>query len=265
MKRSHAAAIVALAIVSTITVAAVFESILAPPMVVSSRSMQHDDYKSHLGTLDTGDLVLIDYKKDPSDIVTYVQGASSNYTRFGEYGDVILFQTELSEIPIVHRAICRIEYNGDGTFNLKELKDLPKDAWSTSTGDVENLKGKVYLYNIGHKDATVMIDLDKIAKRMKDDPHSGFITMGDNNNNTSRAGTVGYIDQTYLSSVDAPIKNEEILGVVAAEIPWAGLLKLYVSGDAPDYTPINSIVSLAAVIVIGLVITAAVYLLLKKR
>lgn len=253
-----------LVLVSLLAVS-VFESVLSPPMVISSRSMQHDDYKSELGILDTGDLVIIDYQKDPSEIMTYAQSVSEGYTQFGEYGDVVLYQTELTEIPIIHRAICRILYDGDGTFSIPELSLLPKEMWSTSNGGWEHLKGIVYLYNIGFKNTTVPIDLDKILKKMGSNPHGGFLTMGDNNTGETRSGTVGYIDQTSLSSVDSPIRDEDIIGVAAAEIPWVGVLKLTVSGNAPDYLPLNSVIFLTAAVSAGTLCIAAAIIILKRK
>lgn len=234
-------------------------------MVISSRSMQHDDHKSELGILDTGDLVIIDYQKDPSEIMTYAQSVSEGYTQFGEYGDVVLYQTDLTEIPIIHRAICRILYNEDGTFSIPELSLLPEEMWSTPTGEWEHLKGIVYLYNIGFKNTTVPIDLDKILKKMGNEPHGGFLTMGDNNTGETRLGTVGYIDQTSLSSVDSPIRDEDIIGVAAAEIPWVGVLKLTVSGNAPDYLPLNSVIFLIAAVSAGTLCIAAALIILKKK
>ena len=76
MKRSKILAIAASLVLVSLLTLAVFESILSPPMVISSRSMQHDDNKSELGILDTGDLVIIDYQKSPSEIMTYAQSVS---------------------------------------------------------------------------------------------------------------------------------------------------------------------------------------------
>ena len=265
MKRSKILAIAASLVLVSLLTLAVFESILSPPMVISSRSMQHDDNKSELGILDTGDLVIIDYQKSPSEIMTYAQSVSEGYTQFGEYGDVVLYHTDLSDIPIIHRAICRVIYNGDGTFNIPELSLLPEWMFSTSNGGWENLRGIVYLYNIGFKNITVPIDLDKILKKMGNDPHGGFLTMGDNNTGNTKLGTVGYIDQTSLSSVDSPILDEDIIGVAAAEIPWVGVLKLTVSGEAPDYLPLNSVVCLTAAVSAGTLCIAAAYIILKRR
>src|SRR5688572_5813549 len=51
-----------------------------PPMVVvESGSMQHSDVRSHLGVIDTGDLVLLQSVSSGSDVVTYVDGRVSGY------------------------------------------------------------------------------------------------------------------------------------------------------------------------------------------
>ena len=69
-----------------------------PPMVViESGSMEHSDnplYKepgfTHIGTIDTGDLAVVKEAKK-SDIVTYLQGKKTDYKKYGDYGDVIVY------------------------------------------------------------------------------------------------------------------------------------------------------------------------------
>lgn len=263
MKHSKTALIVISLIFSSLLLVCVYECLLSPPLVISSGSMQHDENRSELGILDTGDLVLLDYEKDPAEIMTYAQSVSSGYSRFGEYGDVILYQTDLSDIPIIHRAICRINYDGEGTFSIPELSLLPIEMWSTASGGWEHLTGMVYLYHVGHQDVTVPINLDKILKKMGDEPHGGFLTMGDNNLGDSRLGKIGYLDQTSLSAVDAPISEEEVIGVAAAEIPWAGVLKLTIM-DKTSALPLNSIFCFAAVIISSCIGSTAIYFILKK-
>ena len=69
-----------------------------PPMVViESGSMEHDNNSlyaepgyTHLGTIDTGDLVIVK-EAGKKDIVTYLEGKDTGYEKYGDYGDVIVY------------------------------------------------------------------------------------------------------------------------------------------------------------------------------
>ena len=70
---------------------------VSPPFsVINSGSMQHSD-KSQIGVIDTGDMV---YVKNPNSksITTYVEGSNCGYSKFGDYGDVIVYITETRNI-----------------------------------------------------------------------------------------------------------------------------------------------------------------------
>ena len=94
-----------------------------PPMVViESGSMEHDNnplYEepgyTHIGTIDTGDLVIVK-KAGKGDIVTYLQGKKTDYKRYGDYGDVIIYykngikEFEGSPVtPVIHRAMAWVD------------------------------------------------------------------------------------------------------------------------------------------------------------
>ena len=83
-----------------------------PVVVVESGSMMHDA-ESHIGVIDTGDMVLVRKVNDRSDIVTYPEGEATNYRTYGSYGNVIVFNPngDLNSTPIIHRAILWIEAN----------------------------------------------------------------------------------------------------------------------------------------------------------
>jgi signal peptidase len=97
-----------------------------PPMVVvESGSMEHPpspfEHKSYIGVIDTGDMVFV--KKvnasQGADVITYVQGEASGYSRYGGYGDVIIYRPNglkyrgdgTPVVPIIHRLVVWIDVN----------------------------------------------------------------------------------------------------------------------------------------------------------
>ena len=81
-----------------------------PFSIVMSQSMQHDPHQSEIGSIDTGDIVIV---MDPSkaDIQSYIDGTKSGYTSFGDYGSVIIYNRGDNQNPVIHRAIIWLEYN----------------------------------------------------------------------------------------------------------------------------------------------------------
>jgi len=231
---------------------------LAPPMVIESRSMQHDDDLSALGVLDTGDMVVIG--RGEQEVRSYLASEPLDHRSFGELGDVIVFQTPQAPMPIIHRALVKIEYNASGGFDIPELAGLPPDRWEAEGRGNEwwNLQETVTIRDIGYAGVDVHIDLWQILRNMDDEPHGGFLTMGDNNWYARGGERTGAVDQTSLSDVPEPIKDEWILGKAVAEIPWIGLLKLTVSNNLPHYTPLNSVASLLGVITLMSVVSMVI-------
>jgi signal peptidase len=131
----------------------------------------------------------------------------------------------------------------------------------------------VELYGIGHANVTVPIDLAAMLAYMNaptfaGGPHGGLITMGDNNYYSGPNGTLlGRYDQKWISSVREPIAEDWVIGKARGELPWFGLLKLYATGTAPDYTPRNSQVNLVVclVLLITVPMTLDISLGLRKR
>ncbi len=54
----------------------------SPYSTVTSKSMQHEDGRSQLGVIDTGDMVLV-RDKSKTQIVSYLEGRSTGYSTFG--------------------------------------------------------------------------------------------------------------------------------------------------------------------------------------
>ncbi len=249
-----------------------YSGIWPPLVVIESKSMQHSEDTSYIGTIDTGDLVIVKQVTDSGQVVTYLEGMATGHRTYGEYGDVIIyFKSGLSK-PIIHRAICYLEYNQTGGgFDIPALADIPSSQWDVVGGpDVWwNQKGTIEIYDVGYADVTIKLDLSIMLDYFESRgiaPHSGFITMGDNNWSPSSTGPVGNYDQ--LSIVREPIKEEWVIGLARGEIPWFGLLKLYITGTAPSYVPNNSetylILSIVAIIGVPIALDVSNHLL-KKR
>ncbi|MDR2846496.1 MAG: S26 family signal peptidase [Candidatus Methanoplasma sp.] len=208
---------------------------LNPPFTtVNSWSMQHGE-ESQLGVIDTGDMVLVK-SPDKVDIVSYVEGSQTGYSKFGDYGDVIIYKRGADQNPVIHRAILYLEYNGNGTWNAPALKDFPGDRWSSSGGTgYNNLSGTLTISGLRYThNINASLNLDKLAE---ENSHSGYVTMGDYNTafDQSAGITAGLIE------------NERIKSVAWIEVPWVGSIKMLWTDNASalDTMVPNSVPSLA--------------------
>jgi signal peptidase I len=252
-----------------------YSGLWPPVFVVESASMQHSDTESKLGVIDTGDLVLIQ-GSDGGGVRTYVECYPDGGMSFGDYGDVIIYErygrSDLT--PIIHRAMFRLEYNSTSeSFDIPSLADLPADKWGN--GNVEdgrwwNLSGIVEIYDVGYKSAKLLVDLGSLLAYYEDRglSHDGLITMGDHNIVYANGEYLGVYDQSSPTICREPITDEWIVGEAKIEIPWLGLIKLWVNGDMPSNTPENSktslVVVLAALIVVPLAIDISISALRKR-
>ncbi|UCH89741.1 MAG: S26 family signal peptidase [Thermoplasmata archaeon] len=249
-----------------------------PPMVVvESASMMHAE-ESSVGVIDTGDLVLVKKIDSRSDITTYFEGKSKNYKMYDEYGDVIIYKKDGgADTPVIHRAIFWLEYDEEATmsdpsnagssipqvahFNIPELNlfDLRGDLRNPSVGT--EIDSNFPAYAEGEQDGPLVINLGRIYELMKNDPHSGYITKGDHN-------PISSIDQYQTST---PVKVDWIIGKAKGELPWFGLIKLYVSGSLEENpAPPNSVnmliftIALLIIIPISIDVAYAAYVNRKK-
>lgn len=190
-----------------------------PIVVVESGSMMHCEqppgvanygrgcdptHFGRLGTIDPGDLIFVKDIDRPSDVETRAETGEHHYRRSG---DVIIFRPDgRPGVPIIHRALFWLEIHGDGTFSVPEF----------------GLSGVTSL------DQPQLIDLglspgyaDDLRSMRAGPEDSGFITRGDNN---------GGADQDHASAIASlPVRPDWILGVARGEVPWLGLVKLYVT------------------------------------
>jgi signal peptidase I len=245
-----------------------------PVFVVESASMQHSDTESKLGVIDTGDLVLIQ-GSNGGGVRTYVESYSDGHRSFGDYGDVIIYERygRSDTTPIIHRAMVRLVYNETAnSFDVPSLALLPADKWSGGNEDGRwwNLTTFFEVYDVGYKEATLKVDLASLLDyyRGRDLSHDGFITMGDHNIQYSNGEFVGIYDQSTTTICREPIMDEWVVGEAKQEIPWLGLIKLWVGGDMPANTPENSKTNLVVLLVLLIVLPLAFDITssqLKKR
>ena len=257
--------IVAVVVVAVIILGLWAYSGIWPPLVViESPSMQHSDTRSYIGVIDTGDLVIVKKTGGAQEINPYLESMPNGYQTYSEYGDVIIYHPLGNTLitPIIHRAICRVEYNATGGgYDVPSLQDLPASMWQVSSGPKTwyNIKSTLTLHGIGYNSISVTIDFGIIKSHSGPSPQGGLITMGDNNH--------GIVDQ-MTSICPQPVRDEWVQGVSRGEIPWFGLLKLWISGPAPAAVPENSktnlFVSLALIIGVPIALDAT-SLILERR
>jgi len=218
-----------------------------PPMVViESGSMMHSE-ESQIGVIDPGDIVIVQ-ESDKEDITTYVEGRDTGYRKYGQYGDVIIFEPDgdRDETPIIHRVVLYLEENNSvkGTFDIPTLQNLDDGDWDTDAsenGTVYGLDGNITLYDYGYNDKDLEIDLSELS-------HGGYITKGDNNDE---------IDQTSTRQLSPPVKEEWIKGRARGELPWFGIIKLAYIGRT-EHIPRNSwnnfAISIAVILLLPVIV-----------
>ena len=246
-----------------------YAGIWPPLVVVESDSMQHSSTTSYIGVIDTGDLVIEKTVSGFGDIKTYLDGVSTGYSTYSEPGDVVIYRPYGSDArtPIIHRALCLVEYNATGGgYDVPSLKNIPSSSWSVDAGPKTwyNLHNKLLLSDVGYDHVTVRIDFQAMLQAFAGaglTPHTGLITLGDHNQGT--------IDQNTMAPIcKYPIKAEWIQGVARGEVPWFGLLKLWISGPAPASVPENSktdlFVAIGLIIGVPIIIDATGVILERK-
>jgi len=244
-----------------------YSGIWPPVFVVESASMQHSDTESDFGIIDTGDLVVVQ-ATGGDDVRTYVECYPDGHRSFGDFGDVIIYERygRSEYTPIIHRAMLRLEFNSTAlSFDIPSLALLPADKWGN--GPVEdgrwwNLSGYVEIYDIGYRSVLLRVDLSDLLSYYDAHnlDHGGIITLGDHNG--------GVYDQSTTTICREPIMDEWIVGEAKLEIPWIGLIKLWVNGNMPSNTPENSKTGLMVTLAVLIIVPLAIDLtgvVLKKR
>lgn len=224
--------VVVIILVAAIGALFTYSGMGSPLTIVESKSMQHSDTNSQLGIIDTGDMIVM---VDPSktSITTYVEGSQNGYQKFGDYGDVIIYNRNDGRNPVIHRAIIWLDYNDNGTWSAPSLKNFPKERWDVTNGDYNSMSGTLTINGLGWRHLSASINLNNLQH------HSGYLTNGDNNHYND---ITTYFDQsTSIADSVGPIEKNNIKAVAGLELPWLGCIKLYLSNINVDMIPVNSI------------------------
>ena len=236
---------------SVAIVAVVFSGLYAysgiwPPFsVVESGSMQHSD-RSSFSTIDTGDAVVV-RSPDKVTIRTYVDGYKEGYKKFGDYGDVIVYERPGMN-PVIHRAVIWLDWNST-SWEALSLEGFPTENWyNDGNTDYRNLTGTLTFYNYGFSSQTVHLNLDLLPEV------SGYVTKGDNN---------PVFDNAPTGLVPGLISEEKILYVAGFSIPWLGIIKFYISGDQDVISriPANSVPEMIAMTVAVISVFVALFVI----
>ncbi|MFW3145784.1 MAG: S26 family signal peptidase [Thermoplasmatota archaeon] len=235
-----------------------------PLVVVQSGSMEHSAEESQIGVIDTGDLVFVKKLGDTS-IVPYVEGRQKDHRTYSSYGDVIIFRPNGDEdrTAIIHRAVVWIEFN-NSTYDYETFEGGGFDIPSMG---INNSKGVITIDEYEWpKDpgGDLEIDLGKILRsfrNIREVPHSGFLTKGDDNGGVDQTSDFG--PEPWMQ----PVKKEWILGKSVGELPWFGIIKLWMEGKS-DWRPNsqrNLIITLIVIVLLPFVIDFSVHLITRGR
>ena len=174
----------------------------APMVAIESGSMEHSNSPfGRLGTIDAGDMVLVQKVYTDDDVTTHGGNyggamAENGLQTYGDYGDVIIYKPLGAEdvSQIIHRAMTWVDVNTDGeetTYTIEEYGIYNETSITVSQLGLRNSKPSW--------------------------THSGYLTKGDNNN---------IIDQ--MSNIcSQPVKLKWISGKARLEIPWLGTINLF--------------------------------------
>ena len=204
-----------------------------PAVIVESSSMMHNDDEvsyGRIGTIDPGDLVLVQKVDSVDDVRTLVDGGRE---RYGMSGDVIVYfpYNDRTHTPIIHRAVAYVEVvgsGGDTTYRVRWNPDVPCEGGATKSEDggwcVYDADG-VYIPSV----PVARLGSTAQTPQPYKPEHSGFLTKGDN------PFTNRNIDQ--VSGLSQAVKLEWIEGKGRGELPWLGLIKLSLAGRPNERNP----------------------------
>lgn len=219
----------------------------APMVAIESGSMEHPNSPfGRLGTIDAGDMVLVQKVEKRSDVIPHggpILGAEAEngWQTYGDYGDVIIYKplgrTDISQI--IHRAMCWVDVNrsnGKASYTI-----IDYGVYNETSLNIPQLG----LYN-----------------RDPGWTHSGFLTKGDNNE---------IIDQ-ITDICPQPIRVKWISGKARLEIPWLGTINLFFEDVLHGKNTVGNVhqdslicLGIVIAILVSIPIFLDVYDYLKKR
>lgn len=237
-----------------------------PLVVVQSGSMQHSDDTSFVGVIDTGDLVFVKKVDGMSDLVPYFDGIEKDHRRYDSFGDVIIFRPNGDDdrTAIIHRAVLYVE------FNSTDL-DWENDSYGgfdiPSMGRT-NLKDKVtidsYEWPETVRPGGLVIDLQEILRNFytyKTEPHSGYITKGDDNPGVDQTSDFYSNDPPWIE----PVEFDWVIGKSVGELPWFGIIKLKLEGNDnwPDNSMRNLIIAMIILVATPFILDIGIHMAVK--
>ena len=230
-----------------------------PPMVViESNSMQHDA-DGEVGSIDAGDLVLV-MSHERKDVVTYVEaveegGLYEGYESQGMPGDVIIYRKNGGEMtPVIHRAVLRAV--ADETISPNRTAEDPcstnEGSWDPITLDADGQAGTCIL--TWRVPGTNVVNVTSISLELPyacgggqnmsisnwDPGHAGYLTTGDNlATNGCRVDQIQTNNYPHWAGLfdengdrASAVRDDWIVGIAGAEIPWVGAIKLGLSNNS---------------------------------
>jgi len=177
----------------------------APMVAIESGSMEHPQNApfGRVGTIDAGDMVLVQKVSKQSDVIPYKYAENNNDKNsffYQNWGDVIIYRplgrTDVSQI--IHRAMCWVTVTMEGSHTYYTIEE--HDIYNQSLLTIPELG----LYDFPPRPDMAW-------------SHSGFLTKGDNND---------IVDQA-TSICREPIQVGWISGKARSEIPWIGTINLF--------------------------------------
>ncbi len=203
--------IVILVILSGVAAIFAYSDNWPPVFVVESESMEHSQNWT-LGTINTGDVVMAkNIHSSISNVVTYIQGRETNYSTYGEFGNVILYDSPNG--IIIHRAMFYLSWNGSNPV----VDGYHGQSWITVT------QNAVVINDVGFTHRNLIVRIGGMTGQ------DGFITVGDYN--LAHSAILNTSVNAYIAADQnvfgfAPVSPGKVVGKAFGQIPWVGLIKL---------------------------------------
>jgi signal peptidase I len=207
-----------------------------------------------LGTIDAGDMVLVQKVSKRSDIIPHGgprmgAEAEKGWQTYGDYGDVIVYHPDgdTKTTPIIHRAMCWVDVEnttGEITYTIQELGIYHQRSLLAPEYGIKDPR-----YNTPQP-ITPNWTL------------SGFLTKGDHNDVIDQVGGIS----------NNPVQLRWITGKARLEIPWLGAINLFFSDVLNGNDTMKNVhedswicLGLVIAILISIPIVFDVYEYMKKR
>jgi len=216
--------------------------------------------------MNVGDLVFVVDANRYGDLQTWESGKETGYTKFGDYGDVLIYEPNGAKgslipgigggvHPIIHRAMAATAgsapipvyyyfYQGLSSPSSYLPVMIINGAWTLEDGTVV---ARIENGVIVPDRANITPEQGYIVQSTQIAGNSGYITKGDNN---VRSDQGSYLNRNEIGIIQ-PVKDEWIVGKALFAIPFVG------------YIPLNIVP--VAIILIALMLIYEYYQRTKKQ